>query len=270
MAKGRARKIRQRARPQKSAKAAKRTAVRQKTKPRAGGKRPAAKKKLAPSKKRKPAPIRGRKAAAHVAQKPAPAQPLPRKRIVYGVPLPAPIPPPRLLRDTRSTSAALGLLEKGIKLIYQKEFKRARLELQSLFEQHPGEPVILARARSYLQICDREEAAHRKPAITNDQLYTLGVMEHNRGAYDAAVAYFRQSLEKHPDTDHIYYSLAASLAKKGEAEEAVRCLRRAIELSEDNRVYAKNDADFSSLHAHREFTDLVGLIPPVPGETSSS
>jgi tetratricopeptide (TPR) repeat protein len=175
---------------------------------------------------------------------------------------------PRLLRETKATTAALGLLARGIKLIYQKEFRKARVELKSLIESYPAEPEILARARTYLQICDREEASHKKPVIGNDQLYTLGVMEHNRGDYEKAVAYFRQSLEKNPNSDHIYYSLAASCAVKGEIAEALRNLQKAVELNEENRVYAKNDSDFAPLHGEKEFSDLVGWSPPAAGGQS--
>jgi len=95
--------------------------------------------------------------------------------------------------------------------------------------------------------------------VSNDQLYTLGVMEHNRGNYDGAISYFEQLLANHPNADYIYYSLAASKARKNEIAEAIQNLRKAIDLNEDNRVYAKNDPDFAPLHVEREFVDLVGL-----------
>lgn len=170
--------------------------------------------------------------------------------------------PPRLLRDTKATSAALGLLEKGIKLIFQKEFKKAKIEFKTLIETYPVEAEILVRARTYLQICAREEASHKKPVIATDQLYTLGVMEHNRGDYMNAVSYFRHSLEKNPKSDHIYYSLAASFAMNGDTEQALHNLKKAIELNEENRVYAKNDSDFTSLHGEKEFGELVGWNQP--------
>lgn len=170
--------------------------------------------------------------------------------------------PSRLLRDTKATSAALGLLEKGIKLIFQKEFKKARIEFKTLIETYPVEAEILARARTYMQICDREQASHKKPVIATDQLYTLGVMEHNRGDYMNAVSYFRHSLEKNPKSDHIYYSLAASFAMKGDTAQALLNLQKAIELNEENRVYAKNDSDFTSLHGEKEFGELVGWSQP--------
>jgi len=175
-------------------------------------------------------------------------------------------PPPRLLRQTKTTSAALALLEKGIELIFQKEFRKARHELKTLLETYPGELDILARARSYIQICDREEAAQKKQTISTDQLYALGVLEHNKANYDMAISYFLQSLEKHPDADYIYYSVAASMAMKGDLAQSLENLRKAVELNEDSRVYAKNDADFSALQSKREFAELVGISQPPAAE----
>ena len=170
---------------------------------------------------------------------------------------------PHLLRQTKTTAAALALLEKGIELIFQKDFKKARAELKTLLETYPAELDILARARSYMHICDREEAIQKKPAVTTDQLYALGVLEHNKANYDTAISYFLQSLENHPNADYIYYSVAASQAMKGSLAESIKNLRKAVELNEDSRIYAKNDADFSALQTQKEFADLVGLSQPL-------
>jgi len=183
---------------------------------------------------------------------------------------PAPEKPPRLLGDTKSTAAALSLLEKAIKLIFFRDLRRARAEIKALFETHPGEKEILARARSYLQICEREEAALHKPTVTGDQLYTFGIVEHNRGNYDSAISVFNQLLAKQPDTDYLYYAVAASFALKGDVGQALANLRRAIGLNESNRVYAKNDPDFNSLHEQGEFVDLVGVILQAKSEAGQS
>jgi tetratricopeptide (TPR) repeat protein len=173
----------------------------------------------------------------------------------------------RLLRQTKTTSAAVALLGRGVELIFQKEFKKARAELKTLLEQYPGELDILARARSYIQICDREEAHLKRQPVTSDQLYALGVMEHNKANYDAAISYFLQSLEKHPNADYIYYSVAASQAMKGDTAHSIENLRKAVALNEDSRIYAKNDADFAALQSTREFVELIGLSQPVPPES---
>jgi tetratricopeptide (TPR) repeat protein len=208
-----------------------------------------------PEKAKKSVPAAARKGGPAVAQAAKPTG-----KTAYA---PPPSPPPRLLPQTKTTAAALALLEKGIEYIYQKDYRRARNELKTLLEAYPSEKEILARARSYIRICDREEAAQKKPpVITADQLYTLGVLEHNKANYEKAVSLFLRSLESHPEADYIYYSLAASLAMKGDLDGAMENLRKAIERNEDNRVYAKNDADFSPLHSIKEFVALVGLNPP--------
>jgi tetratricopeptide (TPR) repeat protein len=240
----------------KGSKAKKRSSAKPKAKSKPATKRPAPSRAKIPSKAKTKAPVKPAKSAkASGASATSRAE---SKKTSSFNKIAEPI---RLLRETRSTTAALVLLERGIKLIYQKEFKKARNEVKSLLESYPAEPEILARARSYLQICEREEAAHRKPVLGNEQLYTLGVMEHNREDYDKAIACFRSSLDKNQRSDHIYYSLAASLAMKGESAEALRNLKQAVELNEENRVYAKNDSDFTSLHGKKEFDDLIGWSP---------
>jgi tetratricopeptide (TPR) repeat protein len=174
----------------------------------------------------------------------------------------AAIAPAHLLHQTKTTSAALSLLGKGVELIFQKDFKKAKNELKSLLQLYPGELDILARARSYIQICEREEANLKKPAASADQLYALGILEHNKANYDLAISYFLQSLAKHPNADYIYYSIAASHAKNGEVAKAIENLRKAVELNEDSRIYAKNDGDFSAIQAETEFAEIVGIVLP--------
>jgi tetratricopeptide (TPR) repeat protein len=172
----------------------------------------------------------------------------------------------QLLRQTKTTASALAQLEKGIEAVYRKDFKKALAELQSLIEKYPNEAEIIARAQSYLDICRRGEARQKKTPATHDQTYALGVLEHNSTNYDKAIAYFRQSLEKYPRADYIYYSIAASLALKGNVPAAIENLRKAVELNRDSRIHAKNDPDFAALESHAEFLELVGVSASRPGK----
>ena len=165
----------------------------------------------------------------------------------------------QLLRRTKTTASALAQLEKGIEFVQKKDFKKAVAELQSLIEKYPNEAAIIASARSYIEICRRGEARQKKTPASQNQAYAMGVLEHNRTNYDKAIAYFRQSLEKYPRADYIYYSIAASLALKGDASAAIENLRKAVELNTDSRVHAKNDPDFASLESNRDFIELIGV-----------
>jgi tetratricopeptide (TPR) repeat protein len=131
--------------------------------------------------------------------------------------------------------------------------------LNSLCKSFPEETEILARARSYITICQREEKTSPRHEPTADQLYAMGVMEHNKAHYDEAISYYRQSMKSHPGGDYIYYSIAASFAKKGDFAESMGNLKKAIELNEDSRIYARNDDDFAAFLTHEEFAELVGI-----------
>ena len=48
---------------------------------------------------------------------------------------------------------------------------------------------------------------------------------------------------------------------KGDLAESLDNLRKAVELNEDSRIFAKNDADFSALQSKKEFAELVGMTP---------
>jgi len=260
---------------------ARKKATNRKRKPRPGGKRQVAARKTkagaktaarASSQKRKRATGAGRKRRLS-ARKSTVTSAVPsatRKNVPILRSTPPPEKPPRLLGDTKSTTAALSLLERVIKLIFAQDFKRARAEIKALLETYPAEKEILARARSYLRICNREEAVLHKSAVTGDQLYTFGIVEHNRGNYDSAISAFNQLLARQPDADYLYYALAASFALKGDVQQALANLRRAVGLNESNRVYAKNDPDFNSLHEHGEFADLVGVVLQEKGEAGQS
>ncbi|MEJ2108321.1 MAG: tetratricopeptide repeat protein [Acidobacteriota bacterium] len=144
-------------------------------------------------------------------------------------------------------------------MIFKKDFKKALVELRSLCNSYPGETEILARARSYIIICEREDAPPKKSAESADQLYALGVLEHNKAHYDKAISYYQESLKNNPESDYIYYSIAASHAMKGDLADSLDHLRKAIDLNEDSRIYARNDDDFSVFEENEEFAELVGL-----------
>jgi len=73
-----------------------------------------------------------------------------------------------------------------------------------------------------------------------------GVADHGRAAIEAA---------GYPDA---MYSLACCESLAGRKDDALRHLRRAIELSEQFRSFAKGDSDFESIREEPAFKELVG------------
>jgi tetratricopeptide (TPR) repeat protein len=88
-------------------------------------------------------------------------------------------------------------------------------------------------------------------------MLNYGVVLHNRGEFDQAVKYLRLAVAKHPRNEHALYCLAASQARAGEAEDALKALRSAITANPTSRSQARQDPDFERLRGEAEFQALV-------------
>jgi tetratricopeptide (TPR) repeat protein len=83
------------------------------------------------------------------------------------------------------------------------------------------------------------------------------VIELNRGEYVAAQELFERALRREPEAPHIHYGLAASRARLGAIETALKSLRRALDLQPTLRIRAQRDPDLSPLRSDPEFDLLV-------------
>ena len=75
---------------------------------------------------------------------------------------------------------------------------------------------------------------------------------------DRARATIAEGLAVHPDSGGLYYELACLEATVGQADAALRALRRAVELRPDCATSARTDDDFASLRDRPEFDALLG------------
>ena len=77
------------------------------------------------------------------------------------------------------------------------------------------------------------------------------------GDYAQAVERGREAIEASPQYALLCYNLACCESLPGENTEALVHLRRAIELSERFRDYAKNDSDFDAIRDEPGFKELI-------------
>lgn len=236
-------------------KAAKVTTSRQKAKPRVtvAKRRPA----KAPPKSRKPTKVtrpaaspRAKKTTGRVVK----AQPSPvRKPLIFKKPVPA-VPPPR---PTHDEAAALSAFEAAHKEFTRGRFAEARNLFRSLVDKYAAVSEVTARARTYLAVSEarlRTELALPRDA---DSLYDRGVIELNRGEYVAAQELFERALRREPEAAHIHYGLAATRARLGAIDTALKSLRKALDLQPNLRIRAQRDQDLNPLRSDPEFDLLV-------------
>lgn len=230
-----------------------------------GAAKPKAKSRVTVAKRRTPkTPIRSRKlskvnrASATAAKKgsgrPLKAKPIQtRKPLIFKKPVP-PSPPPR---PTHDEAAALSAFEAAHKEFTRGRFVEARNLFRSLVDKYSAVSEVTARARTYLAVAEarlRTELALPRDA---DSLYDRGVIELNRGEYVAAQELFERALRREPEAAHIHYGLAATRARLGAIDTALKSLRKALDLQPNLRIRAQRDQDLNPLRSDPEFELLV-------------
>jgi len=189
-------------------------------------------------------------------QKSRPAIRVPERRharIIIAPPK-APTPPPR---PTRDEAAALKAFEAAHKEFTRGRFAEARNQFRALVDKYSTVPEVTARARTYLSIAEARLRTELTSPRDADSLYDRGVIELNRGEYVAAQELFERALKRDPDAAHIHYGLAATRARLGAIDTALKSLRRALDLQPNLRIRAQRDHDLNSLRSDPEFDQLV-------------
>ena len=77
------------------------------------------------------------------------------------------------------------------------------------------------------------------------------------GQYADAADRGRALIDAHPEYALLFYNLACCESLAGRTTDALEHLRRAIDLSEQFRSYAKNDSDFDPIRDEPAFQELI-------------
>jgi len=141
----------------------------------------------------------------------------------------------------------------------RQDFGTAKAAFLSLLGKFAEQAEIVARARTYLAICEQRLA--RSPSVPRnpDALYNQGVFQLNRGNTAEAIELFEKALKVEPRADHVYYSLAAAYARLNDTPKAMDALRRAIGIRPVHRSHARRDFDFAGLRSNEDFQQLTGF-----------
>jgi len=161
--------------------------------------------------------------------------------------------------------AAVKRLEAGMKSLLQGQYAKAAKDFEAILKTPPPDMGMTARAKQYLATCKTHLERKAAAPKTTEDLYLHGVIQMNDGDLEGALTAFNAAAKKAPQDDRLAYGQAAVHAQGGEVEAAIEALSRAVEINQANRIFAKNDSDFTPLHVHKEFQDIV--TPPMTEET---
>jgi tetratricopeptide (TPR) repeat protein len=158
----------------------------------------------------------------------------------------------------RRSQQALETFEKAMKALGKRDFEKARDHFDQIVGSYPDEHDVRERARTYRAMCERalDKKGGPRPK-TAEELVHHAVFLHNRGDYDDALKLLRQAAEMAPKSEDAHYCLAATAARAGDEDTALKSLRAAVSLNGETRAQARTDPDFESLRDGQEFQDIL-------------
>lgn len=153
-------------------------------------------------------------------------------------------------------------------LTYQARYDEAFAELDAGAAMEPDHPLIRTfRARALYYCGEPVKAAEILEQVLEQHPQLDGIRPiyatflSALGWHEEARAQITEEVIKTADTDHdVAYWLASAYALEGERDKALKWLRRAIELGNENRPWFERDKNWDSLRHDPEYQRIVGSI----------
>jgi len=174
-------------------------------------------------------------------------------------------PKKQAAEDPRLTQA-LQNYEAGLRALHEHKFDKAKNHFQKALTC--PDKAIVDRAQVHLATCElhAEKAALHFKTPEEHFDYAMSLM--NTGDYVTAGEHLDKLLKQQPKSDYVLYGTAALYCLTGHAEESLRTLSEAVQVSPALRFQARNDGDFQNLAEDPRFTELLYPDPGVD-ETES-
>jgi serine/threonine protein kinase/tetratricopeptide (TPR) repeat protein len=153
-------------------------------------------------------------------------------------------------------------------LTYLRRFDEALAELDAGAQAEPDHPLIRTfRARTLYYRGEPTKAAEILEQVLEQHPQLDGIRPiyatflSSLGFNDEARAQLTEEVRQTADTDHdVAYWLASAYAMEGERDEALRWLRRAIELGNENRPWFERDKNWDALRNDPEYQQIIESI----------
>jgi tetratricopeptide (TPR) repeat protein len=154
-------------------------------------------------------------------------------------------------QTTGADGASVERFEKALALLHKKQWDEASKAFTQVAESNPG-TSIAERARVFREVAKKKLS--NEPVIEGD-LYLAAVVAKNRGDLEAALESCNRGGLKGKDSRFTYLA-AAIEGLRGNHDEAVKLLLKAIEMDPSNRVHAFWDPDFAEVRKSPELQPL--------------
>ncbi|MEE9219410.1 MAG: tetratricopeptide repeat protein [Acidobacteriota bacterium] len=150
--------------------------------------------------------------------------------------------------------------EQAVRLVYKKEFGKARDALEVLRKKYAGDRELLDRVNMYFNVCQIRLA--RPSSRGTPDPYMEALFQYNEGGYEEALRLLGKASRGSANDSRVVYLCACAHLAKGDREEGLKLLREAVLIDTDNRYRALNDPDLEEIRTDEDFVDALGEEEP--------
>lgn len=151
----------------------------------------------------------------------------------------------------------LAEFEAGIRLVFGKKYQDALTHFDQLLLQDGLDRSLARSVDVYRNVCLKKLAPQPPAAKSVDEILDSAMLHLNRHETAPAEEILNRARKKESENDYFHYLDAVLQCQKNGWEQAVKALRKAVELNPVNRHIARNDADFEPLRHMDEFKRLT-------------
>lgn len=174
-----------------------------------------------------------------------------------GVAAARPVPATAAPAPDRPAADAVSVFDQAMQALQRHDYTTAAAAFRALISDFPREGALRERSLVYLALCERELARRPAEPRTLEERLTAATAALNDGDDERAETLARAVLAESPQHDLALYLLAAIQARRGEADQALQLLGRALAANPEIRAQARHDADFEDLHDLDAFRELI-------------
>jgi tetratricopeptide (TPR) repeat protein len=128
---------------------------------------------------------------------------------------------------------------------------------RSILQQFPNERGLRDRSQVYLDLCDRELRRVPTAPLSLEERLTAATAALNDEDEAQAEALARTVLRESPQHDLAMYLIAAVAARRGDHDEALDWLSKAVASNPELRAQVRHDEDFGVLREIDAFRQLL-------------
>lgn len=158
-----------------------------------------------------------------------------------------------------SYERALSAYGEAIKEFRKRNWEKAQSFFEAFINRFNEEKELVDRAQIYLKVIKEKGKRELGQPKTSDDYYYFSVYCLNQGKYDEALKLLNKALEVKGDEGKIYYLKAQIYSLQGQNDNALECLKKAIQRDKVYKVMAQNEADFAPLWEDKKFKLITKL-----------